>query len=379
MRIGFVTTLGTNIGDDLVREGIELALTHALRGPWIEAITVNKHKPLTVYPRWHPIQLAGIAGLLPRGAGRAYRSIEALFSQFGNSRFDACELIVQCGTPVAWYNCSTCEWAAPLWQHVIGRLSRKGVPVFNLGAGSCYSWEHRLNCELSESDAKYLRSILSCCTLTTCRDSLLRDIFLKLGHSCRLLPCPAFFAAKKFCGRKVERDLIIINYMEGAGHYDMGQQIDGSLWRTTMSEVVDKLSARNRLVFLCHNERECELALALAPGIPRVMPRSAEEYFAIARRAKVALCNRLHAAVAMAGAGIASVSVGTDTRLLMLETLGLPHWYVKETQSEALLTELDRLTREQKSENARLICLRESAWEQYLTLIRRALEFRRAS
>lgn len=374
MRVGLVTTLNTNIGDDFVREGVQLILTHAFRGAHIEAIPVNKHKPLTVYPRWHPIQLAELANMLPRGAGRAYRSVEALFSHAGNSRFEKCELIVQCGTPVAWYDCSLCEWATPLWQHVIGRLSQKGVPVFNLGAGSCYPWEHRFTCELNELDAKYLGFMLGCCALTTCRDSLLRDIFLKLDHSCRLLPCPAFLVARKFGEEKVERDLIIINYMEGGGHYDMGQQIDNSLWRTTMREVVDRLSARNRILFLCHSERECELASALDPAIPRVMPRTPEEYFPLARRAKVAICNRLHAAVLMAGAGIPSVSVGTDTRLLMLETLGLSHWYVKDTRSDALLAELDRLMREQKSENERLLCLRENAWDQYLNLARSAYE-----
>lgn len=374
MRVGLVTTLGTNIGDDFVREGILLILKHALRGARIEPIPANKHRPLTVYPRWHPIQLAELANLLPRGAGRTYRSIEALFSHSRNSRFDSCELIVQCGTPVAWYDCSSCEWATPLWQHVIGRLSRQGVPVFNLGAGSCYPWEHRLTCELSERDAKYLRFIVDCCRLTTCRDGLLRDIFLKLGHSCHLLPCPAFFVARRFGEEKVERDLIIVNYMEGGGHYDLGQQIDNSLWRTTMREVVERLSARNRVLFLCHSERECELALALAPAIPRVIPKTPGEYFPLARRAKVAICNRLHAAVAMSGAGIPSVSVGTDTRLLMLETLGLPHWYVKDTRSEALLAEIDRLMREQESEKERLLCLREKAWEQYLNLVRGAYE-----
>lgn len=374
MRVGFVTTLDTNIGDDFVRDGIQLILTHALRGAQIQVFPVNKHKPLTVYPRWHPIQLAGLASLLPRGAGRAYRSAEAFFSLLRNSRFESCELIVQCGTPVAWSGCSSCEWATPLWQHVIERLSQRGVPVFNLGAGSCYPWEHRLDCELSEGDAKYLEFILGCCALTTCRDSLLRDIFLKLDHSSPLLPCPAFFVAKRFGGNMIERDLIIINYMEGGGHYDMEQKIDGSLWRTTMRELVGRLSTRNRLLFLCHSERERELALALAPSVPRVMPRTPEEYFPLARRAKVAVCNRLHASVAMAGAGIPSISVGTDTRLLMLETLGLPHWYVKDTRSDALLTELDRLMSEQKSENERLLCLRENAWEQYLNLVRSAYE-----
>src|SRR5690242_16652066 len=167
MRVGLITTLGTNIGDDFVREGIQMILTHALEGTRIDAIAVNKHKPLTVYPRWHPIQLAGLASVLPRGAGRAYRSVEAFFSHARNSRFESCDLIVQCGTPVAWHDCSSCEWATPLWDHVIGPLSRSGVPVFNLGAGSCYPWERRLNCKLNQRDANYLGSILGCCALTT--------------------------------------------------------------------------------------------------------------------------------------------------------------------------------------------------------------------
>ena len=45
------------------------------------------------------------------------------------------------------------------------------------------------------------------------------------------------------------------------------------------------------------------------------------------------MCNRLHAAVALAGTRDSPlVSVGTDTRLLMVAAIGLPYRYVKDAR-----------------------------------------------
>ncbi len=373
-RIGMITTLETNIGDDFIREGISLVLNRALKGKTLGFIPVNKHQPYTVYAPQHPVRLVqSIANRLPRGQGLLSGCAARLFHRIGFSRFDPCDLIVQCGTPVAWPGCSRCEWAEPLWHQVVGRLSRKGVPVLNLGAGACYPWEDQSRQVTQEEDAAYLRRILGYCRITTVRDTLAQRLFESLGYPSPLIPCPALLAGEP-SAQHASEDLVVINYMKGGGHYDWGQVIDAERWRDVVGTVFARLSRRFRLLFLCHDRKEFDLAGALAPTVPRILPANSQEYFAAVARAKVAICNRLHAAVALAGIGVPSVAIGTDTRLLMVETIGLPCLYVKDATVERVEASLESLLANWTAERDRLLALRQWTLEQYTSLITKALE-----
>lgn len=365
MRIGLITTLNTNIGDDFIREGICRVLRILFEGYKIEFVAVNKHKPLTVFPKWHISRLAGAIQYLPRAKYRIRRTIEGFTSQFGLSKFHSCDLIVQCGTPVFWPSCHRAEWAKPLWHNIVGSLSRK-IPTLNIAAGSCYPWERQPTTIVDTRDAQYLRAILSYCELTTVRDILAQHLCSSLGTQAPLIPCSAFLAPENSIGKLNRSGVVLINYMEGAGHYDWNQGIDPSSWRKTISSLIKNLKTRHRLAFLCHNELEFELAWRLDPLIPRLWPRTASEYFSLISDAKVALCNRLHASVALAGLGIPSVAVGTDTRLLMVEALNLPCFYVKEASSEKLEYRLEDLFEHRFREKEHLLSLKSETLRQYI-------------
>lgn len=374
MRIGLITTLDTNIGDDFIREGICLVLRALLEGRTLEFRAVNKHQPLTVYPEWHPIRLVeSLDRRLPRGRDRLPRYAARLFHRLGLSRFDDCDLIIQCGTPVLWPGCSRCEWAEPLWDQVVGRLSRRGIPVLNLGAGSCYPWEQQPEQVSPEADVAYLRRILGYCRATTVRDRLAQRLFERLGHSCDLIPCPALLAGRPFSKSDTRGDLFVINFMEGAGHYDWEQGIDSPAWRALIQILLKRLGRHHSLVFLCHNQREYEVASILDPTIPRFLPKNSQEYFALAARAKLALFNRLHAAIAFAGLGVPSVSVGTDTRLLMVDAVGLPCFYVKEATLDRLEDAIHQILMNLDGERDRLLTISEHAWHRYRDTVEQAL------
>ena len=374
MRIGLITTIDTNLGDDLVREGLCSVLRDAFRGRRIEFVSINKHQPLEVYPGWHPIRFThSLARSLPRGRTRLSRGAARMLRSLGSSRFDGCDLIVQCGTPVAWPGCSGCEWAEPLWHQVVGRLSQQGVPALNLGAGSCYPWEKQPKRVESEEDALYLKRISGYCRFTTVRDRLAQLLLESLGRSCPLIPCPALVAGMPVTGSQGDGDLLVINYMEKGGHYDWGQGIDAGAWSRTAKALVERVSKRERVLFLCHDQREYELASTLDPTIPRFLPRNLSEYFSVLSRAKAGVCNRLHAAIALAGMGIPSVAVGTDTRLLMVEAVGLPYFYVKEATLERMEDALQGLLRGRESERERLLALCEHTRRRYLEVVGKAI------
>jgi hypothetical protein len=373
MRIGLITTLDTNIGDDFIRVGVCRLLDEVFKGQTIEYVPVNKHRPLTVYPRLHPIHLARHWRWLPRGGGRLQRYTERAASWLQGSRFSSCDLIVQCGAPVIWKECWETEWAEPLWHRVIGPLSRQGVPVLNLGAGSCFAWERQPESIDDPKDVAYLKSLLRYCRLTTARGSLGQKLFQSVGGECPLLPCPALLAGQSFVQPQPTRELALINYMHRGGHYDWDQNIDADAWQRTVRAFVAANRQRHRIAFVCHNREEYKLAASIAPDLPRHLPTTPRQYFELVAQAKIALCNRLHAAVGLAGLGIPSVSVGTDTRLFMLHALKLPCFYVKDATLNRVQGAFDRLLSSLPKEEERLNRLVDITFAQYVELIRRTL------
>ena len=127
------------------------------------------------------------------------------------------------------------------------------------------------------------------------------------------------------------------------------------------------------ILFLCHDENEYQLAFELNPTIPRFQPKNFREYFSVVSRAKVGLCNRLHTSIALAGIGIPSVAVGTDTRLLMVAAVNLPYFYVKKVTVEKIEKAVENLLANHEKERERLLTLREKTWNHYVEIVEKAL------
>lgn len=375
MKIGLITTLDTNIGDDFIREGICRVLEEIFKSKGIEFVSINKHRPYTAYPAWHPIHLGDIADILPVGKDFVRRTADDLFSTMGLSRFDDCDLIVQCGAPVFWPNCSQNEWARPLWKDIIGRLHER-IPVINLAAGSCYPWARQPSKIDTPEDEKYLKAILSYCRLTTVRDHLSQELCKTLGREVPLIPCSALLAGK---GRKVQNTqsgCILINYMIGGGHYAWDQEIDNRKWENTVKTLIARLSKQHKLAFLCHDEQEFYLTKKLAPELPVFFPKSPQEYLDCVSESMFAICNRMHASVALAGLGISSIAICTDTRLLMVSQIGLTTHYVKDVNADVLEDETENGVKSVRSERDRLLALQSHTWENYISVIKEALSLK---
>jgi len=372
LRIGLITTLNTNIGDDFIRTGVCALLRQVFEGRDLEFVAINKHDPYTAYHWWQPIRLTRLVEHLPRGKWRVRRWIESRAAWPASNRFDDCDVIVQCGAPVLWPECHLCEWAEPLWHGIVGPLHER-VPVLNLAAGSCFPWEQQPVAITDSGDAKYLRAIHGYCRLTTARESLTQSLFKGLGCDVPQIPCSALLAAGDARGTGNDDGLVLINYMPGGGHYDFDQRVDGQSWHEVIKTLVERLATRHKVAFLCHNEKEAKAASELAGGIPRLWPKTVAEYFSIVAQAKGGVFNRMHASVALAGMGIPSVAIGTDTRLLMVGRLDLPHLYVKEASSQRLEQEIENLLTRREEERDRLIQLRQETWQAYLKCMSEAL------
>jgi hypothetical protein len=374
MKVGLITTLSTNVGDDFIREGIIHSLKNAFPNEIFEFVLVNKHEPATLYPPWHPI---GWGRIFPTHFIRsaATEILSRIFYKFGGSLFEDCDLIIQCGAPVFFYKCWFTEWSNPIWRHVAGRLS-KTTTVLNLAAGSCYPWEQLPEQVSNVREQKFIRDILSYCKITTVRDRLAEQVVTPLAGNAQYkrIPCSAFLAPLAYL--PPSNDLgdddkyIMINYMSGAGHYDYGLNIDHRKWESTVSDLVRKLKQHHKVAFICHNEAEEELAAALNLDVKIFLPDSISEYFRVASMAKAGVFNRMHACVGFAGLGIPSVGIGIDSRMLMVQEVGLNTRYVKDATATELSDQVDKILEIRGSEKNRLRELQAATQEMYVKVLR---------
>jgi hypothetical protein len=168
--------------------------------------------------------------------------------------------------------------------------------------------------------------------------------------------------------------------MHGGGHFEWKQNIDAARWEAALSKVVSALRQQGwEPCFLAHNEAEFRLAAGLWPDCPRVQPTGLPQYFETIRDAAFGVFNRLHAGVAAAGLGIPSVTIGTDTRNLMIERLGLRVFYVKSATADDILGAIERTVDDREAEASRLLALREATLAAYEARLRPFLPMRAAA
>ncbi len=369
MKIGLITTLDTNIGDDFIRLGICRILSSLFKDRDLQFLAINKHHPWTVYPRTHPMALCGLIHALPCRQWRLQRLLQSVASSVGHSRFDDCDMVVQCGAPVLWPGCHNTPWRLLLWDTVIRRISAR-IPILNLAAGACFPLEFTSDEFAGTPDANYATAIFDYCRLTTARDRLAHQLWASVKRNAPLLPCSAFLAADKPKGPGSDSGPVLINVMPQAGHpYAWNTPLSHDAWLNVIGAVIKALSQRHRVVMLCHDATEYETAQEVAPGMPRVWPKHAREYFELTAGAKAAICNRMHASVGLAGMGVPSVSVCGDSRLLMADALELPTFSPYTITADILEAAIEHEITERAKTYNRLIGRQQQVLEEYSAAI----------
>jgi polysaccharide pyruvyl transferase WcaK-like protein len=373
IKLGLLTTLNTNIGDDFIREGILHCIRQIAPEARLDLVMLNKHEPHTVYSsRWHPIRLFDKKKFKPRWLTKPLRFLaERYLPPLGFTLFEDCDVLIQCGTPIIWQGCRDSEWARLIWRDVFTRLAQRGKPLLNLGGGSCYPWEQLPETLVGNPDEAYVRLMLKSARMTTVRDQLTRKLVASLGGEVRQICCPALLTAQAHINPSNPTKKVLINYMAGGGHYDWGQAIDSNLWEETMRKTVRHLERLGwQPFFLAHNAKELALAAKIWPNMPRACPGNMHEYFEATRDAAFGVFNRMHASVALAGLGIPSVAIGTDSRNLMVESTGLPVFYVKVATPDQMIETIDYLQHNRDMESQRLLALHETTLKEYTECLR---------
>lgn len=326
-RIGLISTIGINFGDEFIRDGIIYSLKQAFPRDKTDLIIVHKHDFLRFY------KLGFLFDWLPRGKKYFVKLVGR------ETVFDSCDAIVQCGAPIFWEDCSSWgTWQNILWHKILKKFSGK-IPILNLGGGSSYYYhsKNKLDVRLSDPDGAFIRHMLKTADVTTVRDELAQSIALSCGYSVKKIPCPAYLASLAYALQSKSDEYIIINYMPLGGHYNYGYHEPIEKWKDTLLDVIKKIQgAGEKLILFCHNQHEMIEAKKLNLKIPIVLPRNRLEYMQIVAKAKGGICNRIHCSVVLASLGKPSLAVGNDTRLLMANEFQIPTFFVSQVSSDHL-------------------------------------------
>lgn len=367
MRIGLITTIGQNIGDDFIKLGLMRAVGEALQSDKVEFVTLDKTLPFLALPPGH---IGRWIERLPKGRKPLHKAAHQLFSYKGGTIFDDCDAVIQCGAPILWKNFSQDSWPSIIWEGILPAYKRLERPIINAAGGSCYPWRERDDVTPSPGDVALVRRMADVATTTTVRDDLCESIFRQCGKTVERIQCSALLSSPgPYANSEAERDTVLVNYMPGGGHFDFGQKIDPVSWEKTVRSLVERLSSRHRVAFVCHNARERDAALALNLPADVVLPEDYDAYFALAKRAKAGVFNRMHAAVSLAGMGVPSVAIGNDTRLLMVAQCGLQTIFTSDATVDGLEQIVEDLISRRAEEEERLAALRTTVQRRYTAVM----------
>ena len=350
LKIGFLTTLGVNVGDDFIRHGIRHCFDR-LAVPWIPFF-VNKHDSQSLY-----------------------ETRDGEVDRLDNKIFEA-DIFVQSGSPVYWHHgehghrSTMAEWHEWAWEK--GLLASTEAPVLlNLGAGSCQPWGDAGDSFVRDPEcASFAQRVGARSRLTTVRDSVASSMLtqLKVPHSC--LPCPAFVAGASFSTQSAAGTLIGINVMPKGGHFEFQENRGALNWARRLHDMLRTLRREGHLLFICHSIDEKHFAEMFAVGNERIFySPNFRDYFDVFRMLSCTFSNRVHAAVTAAGFGVPGLIAGTDTRVQIGQWLGLEVVHSPELVPDEAAGMIVDLLKDRRKHRERLLCLRDEVEARYLNLL----------
>lgn len=339
-----MTTLGVNVGDEFIREGIGSFLDEIFDN-W-KPFYVNKHNLATLHER-------------------VADESDVLKDKF----FDA-DIIIQAGAPVYWklgestsYNV---EWAEELWRKRIFKLGPI-KPILNIAAGACQPYPDTAETFIADpACVKFAEEVSAACRWTSVRDPLASQILQALNLVHDVLPCTAFHAARRIKSVYALNGMLGINLMPLGGHYKFKDDIDSNLWSNTIEKFLADLRKRHRLLFIAHDLKEKEfMGHYIAEGETIFHSADYHDYMAVYAQCAAVIANRVHGAVCAAGFGKPSVIIGNDTRLQIGDYIDIPARYVGSVSAEEIIDLLEMSLVRTKNEKDRLLTLREDSAKRY--------------
>jgi hypothetical protein len=374
MRVALLSHRGGNIGHDFMAAAWEHIAQTAF-GADVTIVHVEQHRPFDVYPRTSRVRRrAALPGELGRRARWEVAGPAGSAAAWpAASRTPEVDLAVACGGPNLVPGVGRTLEMNLMFPHLHGAFASRGIPVVDAAVGSGFPFEHLPDRIEDADDRLYYERLFAVTTRSTVRDELAQRLWAELGRVTELIPCGALALRGARPPATTAGKGVIVNFQEAGANEDWGQAVDRERWAADIRHLVQRLRERHDVVMLCHNTWEAKLAARVAPDVPALVPTTVRDFLELAANAGAAVVNRIHAAIGLAGAGVPSVVVGTDSRLGTADQLGLPTHYVKHVTTDLLESEVEDLLGRREAERHRLDALREQTVGRHADVLRSAI------
>ena len=372
VKVCYITTVDRNPGDTFIQYGIDSLMRQVI--PLFEAHYVDKHDLRSRDVNWWYLQ----------SHPRHIRRFLSWWLKAWRSNVDtvvSSDVLVQSGTPFLYRvkpgdpvlkdggDSSTTDWIKTIWGADLDKYEASKLLLL-MGVGTCQAY-HSEGLEFEEDFhlKAFIKRLFQRANLAIVRDPLAEKILTRMGIAVQLLPCPALFAGDLRPIPAMPPGIVVLNYMRGAGHYELGQAIDNKKWENEFQAIYATLSRDYRCVVACHAAKEALEARRIVPDADIFFRSCAEDYLRLYSSARFAVVNRVHAAVAMAGYGRPSVVVGSDTRAHMAHVLGLPTYFVNEASHDVVLQNVQSFVSQPEAWSVRLTQIKTEARKSYTRLL----------
>jgi len=360
--ICFITTVNHNVGDDFVREGIIYLLTQKFKDTALNFELIHKHSPITTRHGFEWFRNYRFSSYVDR----------FLPLSITKDRVLEADILVQSGAPVYWCHsetngphCYANEWFKPLIKRRYLKTALK-APFLNLAAGTC----QRYDSDGSEFDSckscqHYIEDLQGLTKVTTVRDKLAKKILNNMGFDAPVIPCSSIFARELFGIEPENPEYVALNYMRGGAHYLFGQKIKFEKWENNFRRFYKTLSNFETCVFVCHNQDEVSNAKLIASNAHIFISHAYRDYIKFYAKAKFGIMNRVHGAFLIASFGRPAVLIGNDSRVKMLEEIGLPHTFVNNADLDWLLEQYEYLKNGGNNYSQKFNWIKKKAYNNY--------------
>lgn len=375
IRIGILYTqdseraVSTNPGDDIVRDGQRYLLETFFAGETVEWVTFNRNYPgkwFRSLPR--SIQTVKSKKIWPFWFVCPVRHTNELFS---------CDYIINASGPLFYGTRKSYSLVEP-WFLVLSRmLKKKGAPSFlNLAFGSHFFRGDQETALKKYMARAYCRRMSGCSRVLTSRDGIAHRYIEEVGGKSTLLPCPSLLSRKYYGVNTEPGSYILINFHPAGSRAKYGEPEYNPAWMAEFKKVISMLErGGHEMKFIFHEQLELDLAEKYFPirNYKYVIPESIPEYLSIYGAAGAAFTCRIHGAYAAASFGVPSFCVGHDSRLKMIDLLGLPSADCDDIKAETIYCTLMDMLKSREKWRQKLLEVCDGAEQQYLSLLKKYL------
>jgi hypothetical protein len=387
--ITLLSTYYENIGDDLIRIGVQQQIAGAL-GADVRWRHVAKSNPLSLSRPVSRASHAPLARMSP-DERRAAASAEHAAEPLTHDNIDGTDALVVAGTPIFYFvgDQSFIEIEAAHggdWPRTVfaERLEcQPAPPLIALGVGSIYEGSPADVLAAQPRAADFIRRFVARSVLVTTRDSatdaLLRAACPELDARILRSVCPSFWAAERLGTEVAVRSpRVTISFALESADWDRSASHDVivAVRERALSRAITYFRERGYAISLvAHNEYDVAAAATVTQlrGLPPAELIDARRLVEAAAGSDVVVTWRVHGAIAARSLGRPALLFRTDSRWQTAAELGALVIDDRTATKAELETMLDRLCEAAQSDPAASMAAAGAARDREFARLRGAL------